>query len=237
MATWLSLSKDVGRDTGTLPNWSSLTSVLAADGASERAQKIGQWVNEAWRNIQLEREDWFWMRADFTSALIINQQSYAPTAAPFSLSRFGDWHEDDPYGFGPISIYDPAEGVTDQGELAQIHYLDWQRKWNRGSHDADRPVDWAVAPNGDLVVGPKPDKAYVIKGFYQKSPQEFAANADVPEMPVRYHNLIKWEAIRLLRIAGAGWDEMSAAAQEIRRLKDALLREQLPEIRLGGESF
>lgn len=234
MATLLSLVKDVGRDTGTLPNWASLATLV---GASERAQKITAWVVEAWTNIQNEREDWLWMRGSLTSALVIDQTGYAPASAPFSLTRWGDWLEDDPYGFSPVTIYDPAEGVDDEIELAQIDYFDWLAKYGRGSHDANRPIDWAIGPDGQMLFGPKPDKAYVIKALYQKSPQTLAVDGDTPEMPVRFHNLIKWEAIRLLQIADGGWNEMGAAANEIATLRSRLNREQLPQIRLDGVSL
>lgn len=227
MATFLELVRDLARETGTLAGGSSLATVV---GATSRAEKLVYWTAKAWRNIQLDRDDWLWMQAEFTSALVIGQKRY--TSTNFGIaSRFGYWHQDSFYL--PYTIYDPAEGVDDETEIKQIEYEIWREKYDRQSHDNTRPIEWAISPAREFCVGPTPDKAFVIRGSYQKSPQTLAADADIPEMPVKYHDLIVWEAARLLSIHDEAQGPMISMTVEAQRMKDELTWEQLPEIQIG----
>ena len=232
MATFLQLVKDVGRDTGTLPNWASLTTLVSP---SERTQKIMAWVIEAWHNIQNEREDWKWMReAVFTSpTLTAGTAAYTPSDLGIAAT-FGDWIEDTP-SFSPLTIYDNDEGLEDETELLQISYEEWLTKWGRQTHDNMRPTEWAIRPyDNTILLGATPDlSTYKLRGHYQSAVQTLAVDADIPELPVRFHNLIKWEAIRLLQLNDGGFDEMSLAGQEIVRLRNQMNRELLPEIKIG----
>lgn len=228
MASFLELVQDLARDTGTLAGGVSLSTVATVSG---RAEKLVSWTNKAWRNIQNERRDWLWMRDEFSGALSIGAGRY--TAASFTIDdRFSEWMEDSDF-FRPITIYDPLIGVADEGELSQIDFAQWVNKYDRGSQDNNRPVEWAISPTLELCFGPIPDAEYVVRGHYQKSPQTLVANLDVPEMPVKFHDLIVWEAGRLLNIADGAPTETAADAFEALRLRNQLEREQLPPIRIG----
>jgi hypothetical protein len=230
MSTLLSLVQDVGRDTGTLPSWHSITTLV---GASERALKIASWVNEAWTNIQNEEQSWFWMRAEFSHALVIGQTRY--TASDLGVStRWGSWTEDS-ISLCPWSIYDNSIGVADEGPIRQIDYEFWYRRYARGTQTSGRPVEYALSPAGEFCVGPKPDKAYILRGMYTKSPQVLSADADTPELPVQFHPLVKWEAIRLLQISDEAIQPMQIATGEYSMLRSRLSRQQLPEVELDGE--
>jgi hypothetical protein len=76
-----------------------------------------------------------------------------------------------------------------------------------------------------------------VRGEYQRSPQLLVANDDVPEMPTKFHDLIVWEAARLLNLADGAYDALSASAQEVVTLRAQLKREQLEPIRDASGSI
>lgn len=230
MATFLELVQDLARDTGTLAGGVSLSSVATVSG---RADKLVSWTNKAWRNIQNEERDWLWMRGTFEQPLATGEPRYTP--ASFSIDdRFGEWIEDLP-GFYPMTIYDPDIGVADEGYIRQINYDLWLKRYDRGEQHWDRPTEWAISPAQEICLGPIPKKEYILRGHYQRSPQILVENADIPEMPAKFHDLIVWEAGRLLNLADGAPNEMVADTGEVIRMRTQLKREQLPPVTIGWD--
>lgn len=187
---FLALVQDVARQSGTLAGGVTLASVANPSG---RADKIVNFVQSAWEDIQNQRQ-WSWLRAGFSHSLLADTTTY--TAASFDLTRFGNWFEDADE-FRAMTIYDPDIGQSDESELSQIPYEQWKVKYDRRSHDANRPIEWAISPASEFCVGPKPDQTYTLRGEYWKSPQALAENDDTPESPSRYHKAIVWRAMQI----------------------------------------
>lgn len=227
---FLDLVRDLARETGTLAGGVNLSSVITVNG---RAEKLTNWVQKAWRNIQNDQRDWLWMRAEFEGVLLPATSRY--TAGSFNITRLGEWRGD---GLRPAMwLHDGLIGLNDAAELEQIDYDDWRYRYDRRAVDAGRPRHWAVSPQDELVFGPVPDREYVVRGEYQKSPQVLVANTDVPEMPAKFHDLITWEAMRLLDRADGAYDAMASDAQEAITLRHQLKREQLEPIRDASGSI
>jgi hypothetical protein len=66
-----------------------LTTVLSQSGENQR---IINWVNESWLDIQAMRQDWLWMRKDFAFPTVAGQTAYTPIQ--IGLSDFGLWARD-----------------------------------------------------------------------------------------------------------------------------------------------
>lgn len=233
MATFLELVQDLARDSGTLAGGVQLQTVVMP--SSGRADKMIHWIRKAWVNIQNEREDWPWMRREFTAPLTIGKARYAAFELGIS-SRFGQWIGDRPSGnrvFRTVTVYDPDEGQKDEGQIRQIGYDQWRAMYGRGVHDQNRPTDWAVSPQQEMVFGATPDKAYVVSGEYRVLPQVLKENGDVPELPVQYHGAIVWEAMKLLGIADESPQTTSSAISEYVLARQNLNRDYLPEITIG----
>lgn len=228
MATFLQLAQDLARESGTLAGGVTLPTVT---GVSGRADKMVSWVRKAWVNIQNERDDWPWMRREFSSALTVGQKRY--TAAQLGIAtRFGLWVKDEP-GFRTFTLYDPDIGVADEGEIRTIDYRDWRVRYDRGAQEQNRPTDWAVSPLQEFCVGAVPDKAYPINGEYRMSPQILAESNDIPEMPEQYHGAIVWEALKLLGLSDESPATSSGAISEYILARQNLNRDYLPEVRFG----
>ena len=227
MATYLELVKDLARESGTAGGPDAITTV---SGLSGRPAKLANWIKQAYINIQISERDWGWLTATFTAPLIPGTAVY--TAASFALTRFAAWSSDRD-GYYPFSIYDPAIGLSDERELPQITHEQWRARWGRGDQSSpywNTPVEWAISPRKELEFGPYPDGAYVIRGQYQKGPQELVNNTDVPEMPERFHQLIVWEGLRLMMLHDGAYDEAAFPTIEVARLRHLLDLDQLPEI-------
>lgn len=219
------LCQMTARESGTV------SGVLPATVADQtgRLAKIVNWTNESWRQIQLLRSSWLWMRGEFSGS--ITTPAYRYTAAALSVSRVLEWiHEnrDD------LTIYETAEGVADENSLRYISWQDYRRQYMRGTQTEDRPIEWAISPSNELCFGPHPDTAYTIQGEIRKSPQTLSEDTDTPELPASYHEIIAWNAVLLLQKHDEAQIPIATATGEYRKLIGFLERDQLPQITIGG---
>lgn len=224
MATYLDLAKDLARESGNFDP-ALLTSVTGLTG---RPAKIVNWINKAYLNIQNSRRDWGWLISPWSATLVPGSAVYSPLS--LNLTRFSSWMTDMDW-FMPVTLYDPALGVSDEGPLREISHEYWKTKWDRGDQsNHNRPVEYAISSRQEIEFGPIPDKAYAVRGRYQKGPQTLTASSDVPEMPARFHDMITWEAQRLMLLSDGSYNESQFPAMEMVSLRHQLELDQLPEV-------
>lgn len=228
MATFLELCRRLASESGTVSGSGQPASVTGNTG---RLEKIVNWVVEAWRLIQTQQSSWDFRRIDFQSNLLVGTSAY--TAASFSISNFSNWVQDTE----SFTLYDPSLGVGDE---SVVRYLDWKRfklLYLRGVQVSAKPVYYTVDQNRRILFGPLPDKAYIVKGSYIRSPQILAANNDVPICPEEFHSVIVWRALMLL----AEHDEADYQRQQANiKFKEVLSTmgvTELPEMRISGTSL
>lgn len=227
--TFLELCRAAGLDSGLISSQNLMTSTAGQVG---RQLKIVNFVDQAWKLIQGGRNDWVWMRAPFNGNLVIGQGSYTPAQVGIA-TRFRAFIPDrQAEGFQPHTIYDPAIGNSDETALCQISPVNWHMMYDRGAQTNTRPVYYAIE-NGKFLVGPLPDKAYVIRGRYVKSAQDLAADGDVPELPADFHDIIKWRAILMLHGQDGAFVDRTVAQAEFSRLYRLLSNEQTEPVCMG----
>lgn len=228
MATFLQLCADMVRESGAIG-----AAPASVGGQTGRQEKAVDWVRDAWTQIQAEQPDYNFLRASFSQALSIGVTSYTPAA--LGITSFARWVVDTPE-YQPVTIYESGNQAQEV-ELRFIPYANWRISYDRGTHDANKPICWSIAPDRSLVVGPKPDKAYILRGDYQRGPQVLAADGDIPIMPDQYHQVIVWRAIMSL----CGHDEAGAAYQFAKARHDPIIknmeRDLLPCVELGGNAL
>lgn len=225
MATYLELVKELASESGSM-DARAITSVTVEGG---RPAKMANWVRKAYTNLQNSRRDWGWLVSDFTGSLVPGTSGYM--AASFSLPRFSNWMADREW-FMPLKVYDPDKGVSDQHSIGMVSFEEFDRKWRTGTMNNNRPTEWTISPRNELLFGPTPDKAYVVSGMYQKGPQVLTNNEDVPEMPVRFHDIIVWEAQRLMLLSDGALNEAQYPTMELVALRHQLEMDQLPEVKV-----
>lgn len=227
MATFLELAQGLARESGSFDP-SLLTSVTGLTG---RPAKVVNWINKAYLNIQNSRRDWGWLVGDFTQNLISGSSVYTPMS--FNLTRFSNWVTDRDW-FLPMTIYDPVTGVSDETALYELTPEAFRSRYGRGDQsNQNRPIEYAISPRNEIMFGPIPDKTYTVRGQYQKGPQTLAVSNDVPEMPTRFHDMIVWEAHRLLLIHDGAYNESQFPMVEMVGLRHQLELDQLPEVTIS----
>lgn len=228
MSTFLQLCADLARESGAVG-----AAPTTVTGQTGRLAKVVAWVADAWTQIQADNPNWNFLRSEFSGTLAINTMAYTPDA--LNITDFTRWVEETP-DYRPVSIY-PSGEPENEVALLFTPYEAWRTQYYRGTHDAQRPVYWSVSPARELVVGPKPDAAYVIRGEYQAAPQILAVDGDIPNMPTQYHQAILWRAAMML----AEHDEAPSALQVAARKYQGVLynmeRDLLPAITLDGSAI
>lgn len=193
---------------------------------------IGEWsdvvaaVDEAYENVQTSRHDWLFLRTAFSFTTIAQQGEYAHASAPLSLTDFGSWIDDE------FTIYKTA--VTNEQRLS--HWKDYDQfrnVWLFGSQRSQysQPTCITISPTKSLILGPAPeDTSYTIQGFYQAVPDVMTADADIPILPVRFHKIIAYEAIKLLGVGEVAAELIDSGEYKRNELQAALEADQLPPI-------
>lgn len=194
MATYLQLCQDVARESGTVGG-ATISSVTGNTGAVAR---LVQWTADAWRDVQRVEPDWLWMQGTFSGETVAGTREYSAADLGIS-SRFGRWL----CGFRkPFWCYLTGEGQQTEQPLAFVEWPSFETNYGFGAAAAatGRPGFMSINPQGEVVLYPKPDAVYTIRGNYQKAPQTLAADGDVPEAPEAYHDAIKWRALILMGV-------------------------------------
>jgi len=223
MATFLELCQMVARESGII----SGVLPISVTGQTGREGKVVYWVQEAWRRLQTSRSGWLWMQGEFSGSVGPSTQRY--TGASFGLTRWAKWIT----APDSMTIYLTSTGVSDENPIGFIPFSTYRAVYERGTRVATRPNAYSVSPAGELCV-PYCDATYTLRGEYRKSAQSLAANGDIPEMPVDFHDIIAWSALELMAEHDEG--EFHVLINRGRKAEQmaALLRDQLPEIGLGG---
>lgn len=229
MATYLALCQQLASDSGTLGDGTALTAVTGQTG--RKAKMVG-WVNRAWRSIQNAHPAWRWMRSEFSGSTVSGTRAYSGSDLGVA-SRFGDFICSGE-GEQRFSIYLTATGVADEGRLFFKDYDWFYTNCMRGSQTNSRPAYFTITPDGELALHPIPDAAYTVRGPYRKDVQELTADGDIPEMPVRYHDLIVDVAMMMLQGHDEALNQIPLTRLRMLPRFAELEHDQLPRIRLAG---
>lgn len=221
--TFLQLCQKLARLSGTVDGLPSFTTTV---GASGRLAKVVDFVSDAFVEIQNERSDWLFLIKEFSGPLTIGQSQY--TAAQLAIADLGAWLPDTD-DRNTVTLYDPAKGTADEGAIRQIGYDEWRRSYYIGSQTNNRPVAWAIAPDGRICFGPAPDKAYTFRAQYRRTPQVLAADADVPIIPAQFHNVIVGQAMLNMIDSDEAFEVLLPKAQREMTLKAPLVNDQTPQ--------
>lgn len=228
MSTFLELVQEAHRESGA--SGAEPSAVLNQTG---EASRLVNWVKLEYRKIQIRHSNWRWLRKGFTLATVASDGSYEysdcdddDTAA--AITRFSRWYTDE------FKIYLTSSGVGSEGWLSFWPWDTFKRTYRFGTQNDSSPVAISVDPANRLVLGPEPNDIYTISGDYQRGPQELTADADEPEMPERFHDLIWMGAVRryaAYESAPEVWSEFKSQHSELMR---SLEQDQLPEPSLGN---
>lgn len=202
------------------------TSVLNQAG---ELQRLINWINAAWMDIQNERLDWNWLRSSFTFETIQAQPTYTP--AECGVSDLGIWAENS------FRSYVTSVGTGSELFLPAMPYDKWRNNYQYGALRTTytRPIEFAVKPSDkSICLGPVPTVGYTILGDYFKAPSELVADADVPALPAKHHMAIVYRALMMYGMYEGAPDAVQRGQVEFDKLMRRIRVDQLPDIGFTG---
>jgi hypothetical protein len=234
---FLQLCQKVARDAGTVDNGAGENPVTVI-GQTGYLAKIVDWTNQAYREIQNAHRQWKWMQGEFYGDLTIGVDRYAGTYftdfdTALAIDRFSQWGIKGDSSDASVSMYATAIGVSGEGRLRFREWNLFRETLLRGDPSPGPPQVYSVDNQNRIVFGPAPDAVYTVRGLYRKSAQTLILDADIPEMPLDFHDLIVDLALILL---GTHDEAPTLNVQQMRsRPKFSMLEaQQLPTITWGA---
>jgi hypothetical protein len=200
-------------------------------GQTGELERVVNWVNAAWMDIQTAHQDWNWLRTSLTPfATVALQTTYLPTSAPMSLTNFGSWDRDS------FRVYDTAAGIGSETPLTYFPYDKWRNTYLIGAlrSTPSRPDIVTVAPDNSLGFGPITAAGYSIVGDYFKLPTEMSADVDIPILPVQYHIAIVYRAMMFAGAFYAAQEVYQRGELEFNKQMRRMTNDRMPDILMGG---
>lgn len=236
MSTYLELSNELASEAGVSGAAASISAVLNQTG---QALRLVNWIKRSHNEIQRRHQNWKWLRSRFTFNTVAGTDTYAYGSITDSrltglITRFARWLPFDDSGAANVKRYLTSGGVS--GEI-WMTFLPWdyfQAVYNRGQQNNGPIVHISIDPQNQWVIGPKPDGIYTVSGEYMMSAKVFAADADTPEFPSDFHDLIVYRAMEKYGRFYAAGEVLARGEREGGRLMRQLEADQLPPPSLGA---
>lgn len=199
------------------------TGPSAVTNQTGEMQRVVDWVNSAWMDIQRKHATWRWMRTSFSVVLAASDAQF--TAADAGLtSTFGHWLKE------TLRQYGQSAGVGTEGFVYFMPYDRFRDTYMLGSGSTGGVSWFTIQPDNSIRVASTPTVATVIRGEYQKRPTLMTENNSVPDMPEEFHEAIVYRAMmKYGRYAGAA-EIYEDGKREYRTILNALEANQLPDV-------
>lgn len=191
-------------------------------------ERLVNWINSAWLDIQRKHDDWLFMRGGFTVNTTAADGIYAygdctDTTTSTAISAFRKWHTD------TLKIYLTSGGVSGESNLPFMDYPMWYSIYNTGQQTDAYPHQFTVDQSLQLRLAPKPDGIYTVSGEYQKRATELSGDTDTPELPTEFHDAIWYRAMMKYARYYAAVEIYDDAKNNYNRIINEMERTQLPE--------
>lgn len=232
MSTYLEICQAVARESGTV---SVLGQPETTVGQTGRLQRILNWVNTAYGDIQRAETTWRWLQYDFKGQTIAAVGVY-DAAAMGIAGRFSRWVDRGEEGENFFSLYKTSDGPAEEGFLRVVNWQIFRRHYLIGNRTTEqgKPSAISIDDQGKLRLYPLPDDVYTLRGRYVRSPQKLISDHDVPEMPQDFHDAIQWKALTLMGLFDEDVVQVPWWQGQFMEVMEQLRNQQLPSIKLPG---
>lgn len=192
--TFLELARKLRREAGVSGTSTTPSATTNQTGEMER---LVNWINDAWMDIQNSHRTWKWMRSQARVSTTSGDGTYetgdfTDDRAGGAVANFGHWLVDS------FSIYLNSIGQSDERELPYMPFDDWKRLYDFGSEASltDYPVVMTVDPTDSSIrLGRTPNGVYVVRGEFYHCASPLSGDSDEPGMPSQFHDAIVWRAL------------------------------------------
>jgi len=226
MSTFLELCQDAAREVG-IPGVGPVTTINQTGQLGD----IVRWVKNSYKEVQNRNGGhWRFLRHGFTLTTADSDDTYAfgdavDSTTASAITRFSQWRFAD--RAAPPTIYLQSAGVGTQNWLIYSQWEPFKQIYKISTQVDSYPAHITVDPQDQILLGPVPNGIYVVTGEYWRSAQILALDADVPEMPVQFHDLITWYAIENYGYLEAAPEVLARAKQKKRTFMRQLEANQL----------
>jgi len=163
--------------------------LASTSGTTGDIRRICNWVTRAMEDIYDKREDWDFLRTDFTINCVAGTASYASSG----VTTYGKWKTD------TFRVYDNTIGLNDEQYLI---YREWEefrdvRLLGPSRNTTSKPSEFSIKPDQSIVLWPKPDSNNLrISGEYFKkgTPLVIGDDSLTPAFD-RFHMAIVYNAL------------------------------------------
>ena len=192
-------------------------------------KRLVDWTATAWTEIQEKRPNWSWMQTAVSFDTVAGDYEYSPTEAGIE-STFANWKADS------FRSYLKAAGVGSEVFMTPMTYDQFRNYYLFSTRrtSLSQPLELAVAPNKNLLVGPPPADVYTIVGEYYKLPVVLSADADIPDLPARFHMAIVYRAMIDYGMYEAAPEVVTRGETKFREMMIKIEDDQLPDILVGS---
>lgn len=235
--TFLQLANALAQECRISGNAATISTVVGQTGT---ALRLVNWLIESYNEIQQRSPAWLWLRSTFSFPTVAHTDTYAfgactDTLVGGAITRFRSWIPFGVQGESNVSRYLTSGGVSGQMWMVYLPWHVFRAMYKFGPQQSNYGpiVHITVTPQNKWMLGPNPDAVYTIGGEYQMSSQVLAVDADVPEMPGDYHDLIVYRAMEKYGRAQAAIEVLARGQAEGHKLMTALEQNQLPMMSLG----
>ena len=203
--------------------------------SNQEWQNAIDWIADADIEIQLMKDQWRFMWAEFEFQTVAGQASYTQAQALANLTAGTE-----------AQFFDEDSGryfLTASGQNGEQYmtYRSWDNFrdiWLFGPNRTaqGQPQEWSFSPDRKVYLAQVPNAIYTVRGQVFRQPLRMAANTDLPRYPARYHMLPVWWAL----VNYAGLEQDSSVYQHALnmqgRLIGPMLRTELPMPQIVGSA-
>lgn len=192
--------------------------------ASGEWLRLCTWINQAWVEIQQERDDWNWMRGESSFNTIAEQAEYPYASSPISLTSFSRWVNDS------FRIYKDTQ--SDEHQLQHMAYADFRERYLISTYETtySYPHVITISPTDSLILALPPDDVYTVSGEYIKNVTELSANTDTPSLPSQYHMLIVYQAMEDHGFFETASEVLQRSYKRYQKMLNKLIFDETPEV-------
>lgn len=221
-------------------------SVTTCQNQSGEIGRIVQWVNDAWLDIQVEHDDWTFLRSSYLlgggvtfvpGSGLGSGKNYTPLGTGagtvgVAASSFGKWAKDS------FRSYSTAAGFTSEAPMDEISFDVWRDSYMFGAmrNTTTRPVVIAFGPQQEVCIGPPSDGTWTIEGDYFYAPSQMSNDSDTPTyLPPQFCMLIVYRLMKLKHgLYEAAPEVIERGMKEHDRMMSELEAQRGAEIYVGG---
>lgn len=199
---FLALCQRAAVECGVAPSAAIQTVLPTVVGATGSLGRIVNWVGDAWSDIQMDADDWDWMRSSSLLGAGVSFQTVAGRASyplgigagtvGVAVDTLGKWDAK------TFRCFPTAVGFQGEIAMGEIPFDTWRDVYMFGAMRSQQTQPYAIAvgPDLSLCLGPPPNGLYTITGDYFIASTDMVADTDAPVgLPTRFHMLVVYRAM------------------------------------------